>query len=368
MKIIVTYLTGIGNTILCIPALRALRRKFPDADIDAVVRHQASKEILERITCARQIYVFNPAEQKTLSQKFALLSMLRRERYDVNLTMFPSNRAEFNLLSFLIGAKRRIAPRYQVGYLETLAFLQTELVELNVTAHDIEQNLSLLSPLGISKILWNGRDISWHITEEEQHAAEQALVQMHLSPHDLLIGFHLGCNPNQGNLLKRWPVESFAQLGDRLIEKTGAKILIFGDQQEQVLKDQIRQLMHYPPHIPETMPLLKTAALIKLCRLFVTNDSGLMHVAAAMGVPTISLFGPSDPQRNAPWGEGHTLIKSDVSCAPCNKYPHYQAGGSFIRCRYRGEQKGICLTGISVERVYQTIIQHYTDLVTPTVV
>lgn len=332
-----------------------------------MVRHAASQEILERVACADHIFVFNPAAQKSFSEKMKFLAGLRREHYDVNVTTFPSNRAEFNVLSFLIGAKRRIAPRYQVGFGETLAFLQNELVELNEQAHDVDQNLALIAPLGVNKLLWNGRDISWPVTEDEHAAAETELARLHLQPEDLLIGFHPGCNPDQGNLLKRWPAKSFAQLGDRLAAELGAKILIFGDAHETQLKQQIQGLMKMPPYLPVETALLKTAALMVRCRVFVTNDSGLMHVAAAMGVPTVSIFGPSDPQRNAPYGEGHRVIQTDLPCAPCNKYPHYQYGGSFIRCRYSGKDKGMCMHGITVERVYQALVKKYTDLITPSI-
>lgn len=365
MNILISYITGIGNTILCIPALRTLRRHLPDIKIDVMVRHDASREILERIGCADRIFVFNPASHTTVSEKIKFLVELRRAHYAVNLTTFPSNRAEFNVLSFLIGAKRRIAPRYQVGFIETLAFLQTELVELNEQSHDVDQNLALIAPLGVNKLLWNGRDMSWPVTDDEQASAVEELDRLHLKPDDLLIGFHPGCNPEQGNLLKRWPAESFAQLGDRLAAELGAKIMIFGDAQETPLKQQIYRLMASPPYLPQESSVLKTAALIKQCRLFVTNDSGLMHVAAAMSVPTVSIFGPSDPQRNAPYGEGHRVIQTDLPCAPCNKYPHYQYGGSFIRCRYSGKDKGMCMPGITVERVYQALIKKYTDIITP---
>lgn len=365
MKILLTYITGIGNTVMCIPALRTLRRNFPEAVVDVVVRHQASQELLERIACQRKVYVFNAVTHKTWRQKFQFLQALRQEQYDVNITTFPSNRCEFNLLSFCIGAKRRIAPRYQVGNLETLDFLQNELVDINEEYHDIDQNLSLLVPLGISKLSWNGKDISWELTVEERAYAERCLNSLGLSQEDMLIGFHPGCNPDQGNFLKRWPVDHFARLGDQLIDEFDAKILLFGDSKEAGLRESIKSLMKYPPYIPETTALLNVAALIKQCRLFVTNDSGLMHIAAAMGVPTVSLFGPSDMVRNAPYGEGHLVIQATLPCSPCNTYPHYRYGGSFIRCIYHGTRKGECMRTITVEQVYRTLSEHYADILPP---
>jgi heptosyltransferase-2 len=359
MKILITYLTGIGNTIMFIPTLRTLHQHLPDAVVDIVVRHQASKDILERINCSRKIYIFNPEIHKAFIQKIQFLHTLRQERYDVNITAFPSNRMGFNVISFLSRARQRIAIRYQVGNFETLEFLQTDLVETDESSHDVNQNLSLLGPLGISTLLCNGKDLSWDMNNGESVYAEEFLRKMQLTPHDSLIGFHPGCNPSQGNSLKRWPVDNFAILGDKLIETFNSKILIFGDKNENSLKEGIFMSMKYKPIIPENMPLLNIAALIRRCRLFVTNDSGLMHVATAMGVPTVSLFGPSDPRRNAPYGEGHTIIRAELPCVPCNKYPHYQYGGSYIRCPYNSDRKGYCMQSIRVERVYETIVQNY---------
>ena len=362
MKILITYLTGIGNTILFIPTLRALHHQIPDAVVDIVVRHQESKDILERVNSSRKIYVLNSHNPKTAVQKIQLLRTLRQERYDMNLTAFPANRMEFNVLSFLIGAKRRIAIRYQVGHYETLGFLQTESVEVPENYHDIDQNLSLLAPLGVNKLLYAEKDISWNLREDEIAYAEDFLSKQQLTPQAILIGFHPGCNPAQGNIFKRWPTAYFARLGDLLQEQFGAQILLFGDQSETPLKEAIRQAMKYPPLIPDNRPLLQIAALIKRCHLFVTNDSGLMHVAAAMGVPIISLFGPSDPRRNAPYGDKHTVLRADLPCIPCNTYPHYQFGGSYVRCIYKGDRQGYCMQSISVETVYETIVRNYAHL------
>ncbi len=362
-KILILYLTGIGNTILFLPTLRVLRQQLPNTIIDVVVRHDASREIIERVNTIRRIYVFNPDSYATLVKKYQFIKTLRQEEYDVSLTTFPSNRAAFNILSYLIGAKRRIAPGYQVGHIETCGFLQNELVHTHVNCHDVKQNLSLLTALELDVSLVQ-EDISWNIAEEETHYAERVLRESGLASDDLLIGFHPGCNPGQGNLYKRWPTTYFAALADKLIEQFGAKILIFGSTAETSLKKDIFNGMQHKPIIPETTSLSNTAALIKTCRLFVSNDSGLMHTAAAMGVQTVSLFGPSDPTRNAPHGRGHIVVRANplLPCMPCNKYPHYQYGGSYVRCIHKNAHTGFCMQSIPVERVYKMIVKNYSEI------
>lgn len=365
MKILITYLTGVGNAIMLIPTLRTLHQQLPDAVVDILVRHQASKEILERINCCRKIYVFNPGIYKTFPQRIRFLSTLRQEKYDVDITTFPSNRAEFNLLSFFIGAKRRIALRYEVGYVETLGFLQTELIEADATRHEIDQNLALLAPLGVNIFLAE-RNGGISLEKQETDYAEAFLKKTELRSQDVLIGFHPGCNPTQGNLYKRWPTKHFARLGDQLVEEFGAKILVgFGESEEKALYKEIYDSMKYKPIILENISILKTAAIMKTCRLFVAADSGLMHLATVMNVPTVALFGPVDVARSAPLGSADTVITANLPCVPCNQYPHYQYGGSYIRCMYHGNRRGYCMQSITVEQVYDTIVRNYADILNP---
>ena len=225
MKILISYLTGLSSTILFIPTLRLLQQRFPDAIIDILVKYEASQDILKRTNRSRDVYVFNFSTHPTLKEKLRFLHTLRREHYDVNITAFPSNRSECNLLSFVIGAKRRIAPRYQVGFMETLGFLQTELVDSSVFCHDVKQNLSLLTRLGID-VSHAEDNLCWDIYPQEQAYADICLQRVRGTPKDLLIGFHPGCHPSQGNIYKRWPAKYFARLGDRLVEEFGATILL----------------------------------------------------------------------------------------------------------------------------------------------
>ena len=364
MKILITYLTGIGNTVMFIPALRTLRQQLPDATIDVLVRHNASKDILKRVNCTRTIYVFNPNHHNSFVSKLRFLRTLRQERYDVSITTSPSNRAEFNLLSFFIGAKRKISLRYKVGYIETLGFLQNELIEADARRHEIDQNLSLLSPLGVN-ISFAERERGFRLDEQELAYADEFMRKAKISAEDTLIGFHPGCNPAQGNLYRRWSPQYFAKLGDKLIDTFGVKILVgFGGRDENHLSEEIARLMKHKPIIPENVSILETAALIKRCKLFVASDSGLMHIATAMNVPTVVLYGPIDPGRDAPPGPNHLVIQAKLPCVPCNKYPYYQYGGSYIRCIYDDERKGFCMQSLTPEHVYENIVRTYASLLT----
>ena len=120
--------------------------------------------------------------------------------------------------------------------------------------------------------------------------------------------------------------------------------------------------MEYKPLMPEATTIMNTAALIKQCQLFVSNDSGLMHTATAMQIPTVGLFGPSDPARSAPYGKGHIIVRADLPCMPCKKYPHYQYGDSYVQCVYDHEHKGHCMQCLSVDQVYEAIVRNYSEI------
>jgi ADP-heptose:LPS heptosyltransferase len=364
MKILITAITSIGQTIVFIPTLRMLRQQLPEAVIDLVVREQASKDILERIRCSRNIDVLNPYSPGTAVHKAQLLLELRREHYDVSITAFPSNRLACNLFSIGVGARQRIATRNLVGQAETFGFLQTDVVDTNVHYHDVKQNLTLLTGLGID-ILLADEDISWEVSAEEAAYAAGVLDQAGWRPDELIIGFHPGGNPQQGKLCKRWPAHYFARLGDKLCEQLGAKIVLFGGSEEIPLKEEIAANMKHQPLIPAPAPLLPTAALIRACRLFIANETGLMHTATAMGVPTVGLFGPGNPSRRAPHGRGRLVIRADLPCVSCDKYPFYQYGSPMVTCLYKGAQKGVCMQRISVEHVYDIIVRNYAHLLPP---
>ena len=163
--------------------------------------------------------------------------------------------------------------------------------------------------------------------------------QWNISKKTLIVGFHPGSFPDMK--YKRWAPEKYAELGNFLCEKFNASIMIFGSSEEQDISEKILKLMRYPPIITTGKTTLRqAAAIIEKCDLFVSNDTGLMHIAAALNVPTIGIFGPTDPRKNSPRGKNTTFIWKNFPCSPC--YNTEKA----IKCK---EAK--CLNSISVEEV-----------------
>jgi heptosyltransferase-2 len=121
-------------------------------------------------------------------------------------------------------------------------------------------------------------------------------------------------------LAKCWSTRRFGELGKRLCEKWKATLLLFGKEEEgPIAKEILRNLENGGIDLTGKTRLLQLAALLERCRLLVTNDTGTMHVATAVGTSVIALFGSTDPSVTGPWGDGHVVVRKDVPCSPCLK-------------------------------------------------
>jgi lipopolysaccharide heptosyltransferase II len=145
-----------------------------------------------------------------------------------------------------------------------------------------------------------------------------ARVQHLLFLHGVIPGAALvALNPAARWRTKQWPVASFAELADGL-QKEGLRVLIVGDVSDrQLAEDLTRRMRTVPINLVGQTSIKELLALLRQVRLFVTNDSGPMHLAAALGVPILALFGPTDPARTGPYGSRHLVLTSDVPCSPC---------------------------------------------------
>jgi heptosyltransferase-2 len=181
-------------------------------------------------------------------------------------------------------------------------------------------------------------DISLHPTEAGLREAKSLLDGLGIDPERLLIGINPGAyfGPD-----KRWLTDRYAALADRLMEELDAEVLIFGSPQEAIIAEQMHRAMNNRPrNLTGRTDLVTLIALISCCRLFISNDSGPMHLASALGVPLVAIFGSTDEVATGPYSEHATVIHKHVSCSPCllRECP--------IDLR--------CFTRITVDEVFQT--------------
>ncbi|KHO48817.1 MAG: glycosyl transferase family protein [archaeon GW2011_AR6] len=304
MKIIIIAIPGIGNTLLAVPVLQKLREAYPKARVDLLVGLKSSLEIMGGCPYLDNIYLINKKIQGGILQNLGLIRRLRKERYDISITTIPAAQPHYNVLAWLIGAKTKITHNYE----SNLVSLQNVRIPLKI-AHDVEQNLNLIKPLGINTGGGHALEL-WPSTKEKIFADEF----IRNFKERTIIGIHPGTSVERGMIEKRWPLESFAKVSEWIAEiNGGSRILIFLGPDEKNLEG-IRGLVNKRAKnkitIVKNIDIRRVATIIGKCKLFISNDSGLMHIAVAMKVPTIAIFLSTDYRRTAPYGGRHVVVRN----------------------------------------------------------
>ncbi|MCD6198328.1 MAG: glycosyltransferase family 9 protein [Deltaproteobacteria bacterium] len=342
-KVLIISVSGIGNTVLQSPLIEAVLAQ-PDLETDILFGNEMMATVFQDHPRIHHSYL-PPAKRRHI---FPWLMELRRRRYEISVSCFPSNRLFFHILPILIGVKKRVIHSYRCGRLRTFSFLSNARVEAVEGIHDVQQNLRLLQAVGLvtqapEKPIFriNGAD----------EAMANSLLERERCSSGFLMGLHAGAGPIQG---KKWHLERFALVARELLRRFGpGHVLIFGGPEEDSQKRRLAAKIRGNCAIVVNQGLGITAALIRHCNLFLSNDSGLMHIAAAIGVRTLGIFGPTDWHRTAPYGPAAHFIHSKLPCAPCLRYPFYDTRPR-LGCH---NTPSPCLAEITVDRVVSKAIE-----------
>jgi heptosyltransferase-2 len=335
-KILAVKLYGIGNMILFVPALAALKSLYPDAGICLLTDGRRNTDLLEGSGLFDRRFIYRRERGLDLD----LIRQLRRENFSAALFSYPLNEDDIALTVSLAKVPCLIGPDESAArpYF-------THPVDTGPWPHEVEKNIHLLDILGGVKTY---REPRIFLKPEEEEQADRRIEKA--AARRPAVGFHPGSFPDM--TAKRWPASRYAALGDRLSEEADAAVLLFGSREERAMSDDIAGRMRAPCHVfTGELSLRESAALIGSCDLFISNDSGLMHVAAALSTPVIGLFGPTSPEKNAPRGPGRrVVIQAGEACAPCYRFKK-------IEC-----DDYLCMTGISVDRVYGEAVKILSDI------
>jgi len=318
MKILILALSGIGDALMFTPALQLLRSKFPEAEIDAMVMYKGVKEIYERTNLLNTIHHFDFLNASKLSSLKFVLKF--HGRYDASINVYPSNRKEYNLINFLVGAKKRGAVQYLRSDFPNLGFLNTHRILENDSFHNVEENIKLCEKL-FDLIFVEKPPLCFPLDHEDELFKEKYLIELGVEPSDFVVGFHPGCSTLKNHTKRRWEPAKFSRLGKLLIEKKNAKILIFGGPEERELQKLIAENIESDRvFVIKTQSLSQTASVMKRCDVFITNDSSLMHVASAMQLKVVAVIGPTNTNYISPWKTAHRIASLNLDCAPCFFY------------------------------------------------
>lgn len=350
MKILIIALSGIGDALMFTPALRLLRKSIPDAEIDALVMYRGAQEIFNSNPNLNRIIHFNFLEEGPIKSLNFLLQL--RKKYDASINVYPSNRKEYNLIHFLIGAEKRAGVVYIRNDKSNLGFLNNIRVLENDAVHNVLTNIKMCEAL-VGKKFKEEPSLEYPIPEKEKKAAESYLNDLGISNGELIVGFHPGCATIKNHIKRRWEPEKFAELGKKIIENHSARVLIFGGPEEQELKEKIHSLINSDKSsVVNAESLTKSTAILKRCNLLITNDSSQMHIAAALGLKVIAIIGPTNQKYIYPWKTEHQIVSLDLDCAPCFFYSPKPLVCSRTDIQFK------CIKELTVDMVYTSAVNY----------
>ncbi|MFH1848382.1 MAG: lipopolysaccharide heptosyltransferase II [Candidatus Omnitrophota bacterium] len=330
-KILMIKMSAMGDCILAIPSARAIRKKFQNGNIKVLVDvkfrnvFKGCPYINETIVCDFD------GKHKGPRGFLKLTGELRKEHFDIVVDL--QNNRKSHLLSFLSTAPLRFG--YNNGKLGFL--LNRKIRDKGPLVRPILHQFRVLSLLGID-VKDEGLEL-WH-SEQDAQWAEEFLQQNWISSSQRLIGINMGASERW--LTKRWPAEYIAKLCDALAKQMQARVIITGIKKDIPHAQKVLSMTKSKPIIAcGKTNLSQLCALMKKCGVFVTGDSAPMHIATAIGVPFVALFGPTDPIRHVNAARDFIVLKKDMRCAPCYR----------SRCilNYR------CMKKITVEEVLSAI-------------
>jgi lipopolysaccharide heptosyltransferase II len=318
-KFLVIRTDRIGDVILSTPVLEAIKSRFPESHLAMLVSLYAQEVVKNNPYLDDVIIDDHKDRHKGIRGFFMLVKEIKGRKFDVGILLRPTFRLA--LLLFFAGIKYRIGTGYRFYQ---IFFNQKIYVHRRINLrHEAEYNLNLLHPLGIRPQKISPKV---HLSPEQKEFAHQILDEFKITPEDVVVAIH----PGSGNSSLNLPAKRFAQVADKLVEKINAKIIFTGTQKEKGLVDFIKKNMeHTAIDITGRTNLRQLAAVLKNCDVVVSNSTGPMHLAVALGTPTVAIFCPifaAGPIRWGPYGEGHEVVLPPVPvCFKCNPQscPHY---------------------------------------------
>lgn len=294
-RILVIRIDRIGDVILSTPALKALRCSFPNAEINMFIAEYA-----------RDLVVNNPNIDRLLVEKDHI-----DNDYDLALVLHPG--FYHNYLAVKSGAKLRVGYTGWGGGF----FLTHRLKDDRETRvrHEVESALEAVKIIGGKT---EDKKLEISTTIEGERFANEYLRDNNIASDDLIIIIHPGARQEY----IRWRAEGFAEVAEKLIRERKAKVILIEGVNENELVEYVLSLMEEKPLVARDMSLTQLVSLIKRGKLFIGNSTGPMHIAAALEVPVVAIFGNIHPldsyQEWGPWGEGHTIVTKDLDCVDCH--------------------------------------------------
>ncbi len=310
-RILLIKPSSLGDIIHALPTLSAIRRRFHEAHIAWLVRNEWA-DILENHPDLNEVLSVDRRWGSWLS----VIARLRRSRYDVAVDLQGLFRS--GLVTRLSGARVRVG--FAEGR-EGSPLFYTDRVKLPVPSkaswrllpmHAVDRNLALAAHLGADT-----REPRFPIPAfpEEAQRVQRALAESGVTTPDVLVAVA----PADRRSVRSWPVERFAEAAGRLQRTQGVRIVLLGTPAQRWIVEPFAAAVGGSGLVDLVgkTTVRELVALLRQVRLLLANDSAPLHIAAAVGTPAVGLFGPTNPARARPYGEGHRVVQAGLACSPC---------------------------------------------------
>lgn len=354
MKILVISLAGIGDTLLATPLIRELRANFPEAQMDALVLWAGSQDLLEGNPFLNTIYQRNFLKESRVGS-LHFLWPLRQAHYDISINTHPQSRIHYRATARFIAARQRISHVYEcLGALDRLLINQT--LPQDYQKNSVDLNLEILGLLGKKPTLPN------HSLDIFLSQAEQAWADDFLKTHSLVkslrLGVHVGSGGTKNLTLKRWPLGHYIQLLAK-VRKTWPDlgIVLFGGPEEEPDLKRIMEEHQSPTVIrARSQNLRQAAALMERCSAFLSVDTALMHIAAAVKTPRqIVIEAPTFNKTNEPYGNPYILVRNPAVAGRNLDYYRYDGQG----IHGTREELTRLMASVSPDAVYEALARAF---------
>ncbi|MGI8495764.1 MAG: lipopolysaccharide heptosyltransferase II [Pyrinomonadaceae bacterium] len=333
MKIVVRGTNWVGDAVMQIPALRELRRVFPDSHITLATRSWA-QGIFEDADFIDEILTFEKSDSI-----FKQAKAWREKKFDAAILF--TNSFESALVSKLGGVKKRF------GYAtESRSFLLTDsfpVPDWKNSRHEIHYYLNIAGEFGKkffgdSKVCEQNPQFQLSVSNKRKQSARELLIDNGADLNKKLIVF---CPGSTNSRAKRWQTNSYAELNDKIQKDLNAEVILIGSPDELAVSAEVLEKSELKPLLlTGKTSLADVTAILSVCDLLVSNDTGPAHIAAALGTKTIAIFGPTNPLTTSPLNA--EIIRKNVECSPC-----------MLRdCPIDHR----CMTQISAEEIFQKIL------------
>ncbi|OGX15664.1 MAG: hypothetical protein A2166_02725, partial [Omnitrophica WOR_2 bacterium RBG_13_41_10] len=340
-KILIIKFWGMGSILLASPVLRAIKKKFPESQLYFLTLIQ-NKDICRTLKIIDNTMCLDVKNLSTfLIGLWRLFRTFRKEKFDlvIDLEFFTNFTA---LVTFITGSN------YTVGF-QTHKRWRNKFYTHRVTfAHDKHIRDIFLKMAHVLDIDTKDKSLERpFISVKERKAIEQLFRANNIRDDEILITLNINAHPLSYN--RRWPKENFVRLNKGLLERKNVRIFLIGGKDDKRYVDDFKQLFEHSPRVINLcnrISLEELVALLERCDLLITNDSGPLHLATALEMPTVSFFGPETPSLYGPIENEHIIFYKDLPCSPClNVYT----------VKTSDCQDNKCMKAITVEEVLEKV-------------